>query len=61
MQNKAIRQKHERFVSEKTAEFNRELGEKENEILVLKDMVKASQLQLRAKERDTARFKQKSI
>jgi hypothetical protein len=44
-------------VNEKTAEFKRELGEKENEILVLKDMVKASQLQLRAKERDTARFK----
>ena len=61
MQNKAWKLKYEKFEKEKVTEYKRDLTERDNEIQVLKDMVKAAQLQLKAKERDSLRFKQRSI
>jgi hypothetical protein len=51
------KQRNEKFRTEQVAQWEKELSEKDSEIHVLKDMVKATQLQLKVKERDTARYR----
>jgi hypothetical protein len=43
------------------AQYTKDLSEKEAEIQVLKEMMKGAQMQVKTKERESARFKQKNI
>jgi hypothetical protein len=54
-----MKQRHEKFKNEQVSIYEKEISEKNSEIHILKDMVKANQLQLKAKDKDLARYKQK--
>jgi hypothetical protein len=56
---RSIKQRHEKFKNEQVSIYEKEISEKNSEIHILKDMVKANQLQLKAKDKDLARYKQK--
>lgn len=50
----------EKFKSENITTYEKMLSERDSEVSILKEMVKAAQVQMRAKERETARFKVKT-
>lgn len=54
-----MKQRHEKFKNEQVSIYEKEISEKNSEIHILKDMFKANQLQLKAKDKDLARYKQK--
>lgn len=48
----------EKFKNEQAAQYAKEIQEKASEIEVLKEMVKSSQVTIKAKEREMLRYKQ---
>ena len=56
---RAYKQRYDKFRAQKTEEFNKMVESKNNEAQVLKEMVKSTNLVVKAKEKDILRLKQR--
>lgn len=56
-----LKNRFDKFKNDQVHNYSKDIEDKNSEIEVLKEMVKGNQLQLRAKEKEIFRYKQKFV
>ena len=56
-----MKQRLDKFKAEQVGQYQKEIQEKTSEIEVLKEMIRASQVTIKAKEREAIRYKQRGV
>ena len=60
-QSKVLKVRHKKQIEEEKTAYEKSLGEKQSEVDVLKQMIKSSNVQLKAREKDQVRLKKQMV